>query len=401
MTAFDHYAENQLAKVVRDIEPEGAYKTLAKAQRLEREGRSIIHLEIGEPDFQTPALVKQCGIKAIQADKTRYTPSAGITPLRESIARTASERLHQNLSAEQVVVGPGAKPLLFLPTLAIAQEGDEVIYPDPGFPTYEAMIRVAGATPVPIALDRDNGFNLPLEKLKQLITPRTRMIVINSPSNPTGGVLPQGQLEEIAKLAIENDCWVLSDEIYGQMVFDQRPHQSILSIESMKERTILVDGFSKSHAMTGWRLGYGIMPEYLARKVTLLMVHSIGCTAEFTQLAGLSALEACQQQTQAMCDAYQQRRDLVVARINQITGLQCRVPEGAFYAFPRITLEGRTSEQIADALLSEMGVALLPGTAFGSNGEGYLRICFANSLSNLNEAMDRMETWFQRQPCAV
>ncbi|MCH1496920.1 MAG: pyridoxal phosphate-dependent aminotransferase [Rubripirellula sp.] len=382
---------------VNDLQPEGAYRTLAAAQQLESQGRSIIHLEIGEPDFATPAIIAQHGIESIQRGKTHYTPAAGIPQLRQRIAEQNAARLGIELNANNVVVGPGAKPLLFLPTLALISAGDEVIYPDPGFPSYGAMIRVAGGTPIPYPIDLRQNLASPIDSIQQRITPRSRLIVINSPSNPTGLILEPKQLEAIASIAIEHDLWVISDEIYRNLTYPPCQHHSILSLPGMKERTILVDGFSKSHAMTGWRLGYGIMPSALAEKVGLLMVHSVGCTAEFTQHAGLAALECCDEQSLAMRDIYQSRRDLIVQRLNQIDGVDCETPSGAFYVFPNVSSLGRSSQLIADALLHEAGVAVLPGTAFGAAGEGYLRLCYANSDENLHEAMDRMATWFGQQ----
>ncbi len=389
---------HRFARAVTDLEPEGAYRTLAAAQQLESQGRQIIHLEIGEPDFQTPSMIAERGIESIRQGKTRYTPAAGLAELRQTIAEQTGTRLGLKITADQVVIGPGAKPLLFLPTLALISSGDEVIYPDPGFPSYEAMIRVSGGTPVPCRMDSNQNFSSHLETIEQRITPRTRMIVINSPCNPTGTVLNLKQLEAIASIAIEHDLWVISDEIYRNLTYPPVQHHSMLCIPEMQERTILVDGFSKSHAMTGWRLGYGIMPSGLAEKVGLLMVHSVGCTAEFTQHAGLAALHCCEEQSIAMRDIYQSRRDLIVQRLNQIDGIHCETPSGAFYVFPDVSFLGRSSQSIADALLHDVGVAVLPGTAFGAAGEGYLRLCYANHHDNLHQAMDRIEAWFQQQP---
>ncbi|MGC6442438.1 MAG: pyridoxal phosphate-dependent aminotransferase [Rubripirellula sp.] len=388
---------HRFSGAVNDLQPEGAYRTLAAAQQLESQGRSIIHLEIGEPDFPTPAIIAQHGIESIQRGKTRYTPAAGIPQLRQTIAEQTATRLGIEINANNVVVGPGAKPLLFLPTLALISAGDEVIYPDPGFPTYEAMIRVAGGTPIPYPIDLHQNLASPIDSIRQRITPRSRLIVINSPSNPTGLVLEPKQLEAIASIAIEHDLWVISDEIYRNLTYPPCQHHSILRLPGMQERTIHVDGFSKSHAMTGWRLGYGIMPSALAEKVGLLMVHSVGCTAEFTQHAGLVASECCGEQSLAMRDIYQSRRDLIVQRLNQIDGVHCETPSGAFYVFPNVSSFGRSSQSIADDLLHDAGVAVLPGTAFGAAGEGYLRLCYANSDENLHEAMDRIATWFKQQ----
>jgi len=379
-----------IAAAIDSIEPEGAYIVLARAQELERAGREIIHLEIGEPDFQTEQRVCEAGIEAIRAGRTRYNPTAGVQPLREAIAADVSARCGRSVRPQQVVVGPGAKPILFLPTLAVVEPGDEVVYPDPGFPTYEAMIQVAGGKPVPIPLTEQSGFSFDLDALREKVSDRTRMIVINSPSNPTGGVIPMSDLEQIAELAQRFNCWVMSDEIYSRMCFDGATAPSIASISGMDERTIIVDGFSKTYAMTGWRLGYGVMPERLAEKVSLLGVHAVGCTAHFTQFAGLEALTGPQDRVAEVMAEYQRRRDVLVDGLNSIQGITCQKPAGTFYAFPNVTALGEPCESIAERLLNEAGVALLPGTAFGSSGEGYLRLCFANSVENLKLAIDRI-----------
>ena len=383
-----------LASTVDGLEPEGAYRVLARAQALERTGMDVIHLEIGEPDFQTRRGICEAGIDAIQNGHTRYSPTAGIMPLREAIAEDVGSRRGVSVGAESVVVGPGAKPHLFFPTLAVVEAGDEVIYPDPGFPTYEAMIRIAGGTPVPIPLSPANGFSLDLEALHHRVSDRTRMIVINSPGNPTGGVIPMSDLQEVARIAKTRDCWVLSDEIYSRMCYDGQTAPSILSLDGMPERTILVDGFSKTYAMTGWRLGFGVMPQPLAEKVALLLVHAVGCTAHFTQFAGIEALRGSQAEVDEMMDAYRHRRDVLVAGLNSIPGIECQVPSGAFYVFPDVSAFGRPSSEIAESLLEEAGVALLPGTAFGKQGEGFLRLCYANSLQNIEQAIERMRDWF-------
>ena len=397
MTKTNETPMPPLASTVDGLEPEGAYRVLARAQALERTGRDIIHLEIGEPDFRTSDEICQAGVDAIQRGQTRYNPTSGIMPLREAIADEVGRGRGIKVRAEQVVVGPGAKPHLFFPTLAVVGQGDEVLYPDPGFPTYEAMIRIAGGLPVPIPLDPSRGFSLDLETLRQRVTDRTRLIVLNSPGNPTGGVIPMKDLMEVARIAREQDCWVLSDEIYSRMCYDGNTAPSILSLDGMQERTILVDGFSKTYAMTGWRLGFGVMPEPLAEKVALLLVHAVGCTAHFTQFAGLEALRGSQEEVDMMMAEYQRRRDVLVAGLNSIPGVHCQSPSGAFYVFPDISSFGRRSAEIAEALLDEAGVALLPGTAFGKQGEGFLRLCYANSEENIERAVERMRTWFDSQ----
>jgi len=374
---------------VRELTPEGAYHVLAKAQAFEAAGRRIIHLEIGQPDAPTFEHIARAGVRAIEAGETRYTAAAGLPALRAAIAEDAGRRRGISVQPSQVVVGPGAKPALFFPTLALIRPGDEVIFPDPGFPTYEAMVRVAGGVPAPVPLREDHDFSYDLEIFDQKLNRRTRMIVLNSPSNPTGGVMPLPALEHIAKAAVERDLWVLSDEIYARLVYDA-PAPSIASLPGMQERTILCDGFSKIYAMTGWRLGFGIMPEALAERVELLLTHSVGSTANFTQLAGLQAIRGPQGPAEEVVARYRERRDALVAGLNAIPRARCRLPQGAFYAFPNVSAFGRSAEWLADYLLEEAGVAVLPGTAFGLNGEGHLRLCYANSLENLQEASARM-----------
>lgn len=383
-----------LASTVDGLEPEGAYRVLARAQELERQGQDVIHLEIGEPDFPTDERICRAGIEAIRNGQTRYNPTAGIAPLREAIAEEVGRQRGISVSVERVVVAPGAKPHLFFPTLAVVGRGDEVIYPDPGFPTYEAMIRIAGGVPVPIPLSPVNGFSFDLGALRERVSHRTRMIVVNSPGNPTGGVIPMSDLQEVARIAQAHDCWVMSDEIYGRMCFEERSAPSILSLDGMQDRVILVDGFSKTHAMTGWRLGFAVMPPSLAEKVSLLLVHSVGCTANFTQYAGIEAIRGSQDHVDAMMNAYRIRRDLLVNGLNSIPGIVCQLPAGAFYAFPDVSSFGIPSRIIAESLLEEAGVALLPGTAFGAQGEGFLRLCYANSTARLQQAVDRMRAWF-------
>jgi aspartate aminotransferase len=378
------------AERVNHLAPEGAYHMLARAQALEAEGREVVHLEIGQPDVPTFGNVAQAGIRAIQEGHTRYNPPAGVVALREAIAGDAGQRRGIEVRPSQVVVGPGAKPALFFPTLALVRPGDEVIYPDPGFPTYQAMIGVAGGVPVPVPLREETDFSFDLAVFDRLVSDRTRMIILNSPSNPTGGVLPAPVLEHIADAAQRHDAWVLSDEIYGRMAFDGVPVPTIATLPGMRERTVICDGFSKTYAMTGWRLGFGIMPEPLAERVALLLTHSIGCTATFTQYAGLEALTGPQEQVEAVMAEYQRRRDVLVAGLNAIPGVTCRLPQGAFYAFPNVAAFGRSSDWMANYLLEEAGVAVLPGTAFGAGGEGYLRLCFANSTENIRIALERI-----------
>ena len=368
---------------------EGAFRMLARAQALEAAGRHIIHLEVGQPDVAAPDHVTRAGLGAIEAGHTRYGPPAGLPALRQAIATAAGRQRGIEVKASQVVIGPGAKPALFFPTLALVRPGDEVIYPDPGFPTYAAMIGVAQGVPVPVPLDEDNDFAFNLDRFDRALSDRTRAIILNSPSNPTGGVLSREVLEHIAEATRQRDLWVIADEIYARLTFDA-PAISIAALPGMADRTVICDGFSKTYALTGWRLGFGIMPEALAERVELLLTHSIGCTATFTQYAGLAAINGPQEKVDAMVAEYKRRRDRFVAALNTIPGLSCRLPQGAFYAFPNVTAYGRTSQWLADYLLEEAGVAVLPGTDFGLGGEGYLRLSFANSMEDLETALDRM-----------
>ena len=376
------------------LQPEGAYQVLAKAQALEAEGRDVIHLEIGQPDFPTFENISSAGIQAIRDGHTRYTSPSGMPALREAIARDAGERRGIEFKPEEVVVSPGAKPNLFFPTLGLVEPGDEVIYPNPGFPTYEAMIGIAGGKGVPVPLVEEKQFSFDLNVFDQLISDRTKMIILNSPGNPTGGIIPEKDLEHIAAAAQEHDCWVLSDEIYTRLVYDGLEARSIVTLPGMKDRTIIMDGFSKTYAMTGWRLGYGIMPSSLAEQVGLLLTHSVGSTAQFTQFAGLEALSGDQNQVEKVREIYQKRRDLVVAGLNKLPGITCQKPQGAFYVFPNISGLEKTSQEAADWILEEAGVALLPGSAFGNYGEGYLRLSYANSVENIQQALERMEEAF-------
>jgi aspartate/methionine/tyrosine aminotransferase len=387
--------ESGFAHRTDDLKSEGAYQVLARAQELEAQGKDIIHLEIGEPDFPTPPNVSMAGVRAIVNGETRYNPPPGLVKLREEIAESAGRQRGMQISPSQVVVSPGAKPNLFFPTLALVNPGDEVIYPNPGFPTYEAMISVAGGVAQAVPLLEENSFSFDLRAFDKLVSKKTKLIVINSPSNPTGGVIPMVDLEHIADTAIRNNCWVLSDEIYTRLVFDDLQVPSIYTLPGMAERTIIMDGFSKTYAMTGWRLGYGIMPEELARRVGLLLNHSIGCTAHFTQIAGIEALTGPQDNVAWMVQNYQRRRDLIINGLNSLPGIHCQKPQGAFYAFPNIRDTGKTSNELANLFL-DGGVAVLPGSAFGKYGEGYLRLVFANSYENIQRALERMGEVFKR-----
>jgi aspartate aminotransferase len=379
----------KLATRMNRLGTETAFEVLVRARALEAQGREIIHLEIGEPDFDTPANIVEAGIKALREGQTRYTPSAGIPQLREAIAEEISMTRGIKVNANQVVVTPGAKPIMFFTILALCEEGDEVIYPNPGFPIYESMINFVGATPVPIPLLMEKDFRFDIEQFRSLVSPKTKMIILNSPHNPTGGVLTREDLEAIAEAAIENDTMVLSDEIYNRILYEGE-FASIASIPGMQERTIILDGFSKTYAMTGWRLGYGVMPEWLATQVAALMVNSNSCTAAFTQWAGVEALKGPQEEPKRMVEAFRQRRDIIVDGLNQIPGFRCLKPKGTFYVFPNIEGTGKGSRELADFLLNEAGVACLSGTAFGKYGEGFVRFSCANSVENIKKALSRI-----------
>jgi aspartate/methionine/tyrosine aminotransferase len=373
---------------------ESAFEVLARAKALERAGRHIVHLEIGEPDFDTPAHIKEAAKQALDAGATHYGPSAGLPELREAIAKHVGETRGVPAAPEEVVVTPGAKPIMFFTIMALAGEGDEVIYPSPGFPIYESVINFVGAVPVPIPLREETGFGLDLELFERKVSPRTRLIIVNSPENPTGGVLDRGQLERIARIAAERRIPVLADEIYRQFLYEGE-FVSILGFPGMRELTILLDGFSKSYAMTGWRLGYGVMPQPLAEHVTRLMVNSASCTASFVQLAGIAALQGDQTPVARMVAEFRRRRDLLVDGLNRLPGVRCARPRGAFYVFPNVAATGRPSGEVAERILTEAGVATLSGTAFGAHGEGYLRLSYANSEANLALALERMRPVFE------
>jgi aspartate aminotransferase len=385
-------AELRLAKRMARLGTETAFEVLAKARTLEAQGKDIVHLEIGEPDFDTPANVVEAGVEALRKGWTHYSPPTGLPPLREAIAEEVSRTRRVKCSADEVVVVPGGKPTIFFTFMALVEEGDEVIYPNPGFPIYESMINFLGAKGVPLHLREDKDFRLDPNELADLITDRTRLVVLNSPHNPTGGVLEPQDVRDIAAAIGDRDITVLSDEIYSRLIFEGE-HFSIMSLSGWKDRTIMLDGFSKTYAMTGWRLGYGVMRRELAREFSRLMTNANSCTASFTQIAGIEALRGDQSSVEHMCGEFKRRRDHFVERINKVPGFSCRVPKGAFYTFPSIRATGWTSRKMADALLEQAGVACLAGTAFGAYGEGYLRFSIANSLENLEKALDRIETW--------
>ncbi len=387
----------RLAQRMSRLGTETAFEVLARAKALEAQGREIIHLEIGEPDFDTPAHIKAAAVRALEEGYTHYTPAAGIPALRETIADYIRRTRGIPVGRENIVVVPGGKPIMFFTILALVEEGDEVIYPNPGFPIYESMIHFVGGHPVPLRLRMENEFRVDVEELAQLITPRTRMLILNSPANPTGGVLTREDLAAIAELCLKHDLVVLSDEIYSRILYEGE-HLSIASFPGMRERTIILDGFSKTYAMTGWRLGYGVMPEPLAEAVTRLMINSNSCTAAFTQMAGIAALTGPQDDVDRMVAAFRERREVMVEGLNRIPGFRCLKPRGAFYAFPNIEGTGMSSRELASYLLEEAGVAVLSGTAFGEYGEGFLRLSFANSVENIRKALERVEKAVRRLP---
>ena len=368
---------------------ESAFEVLAKAKALERAGREIIHLEIGEPDFDTPAHIREAAKRALDGGATHYGPAAGLSELREAIAKHVGATRGVPVSPDEVVVTPGGKPIMFFTILALVDAGDEVIHPSPGFPIYESVVNFVGGVPVPIPLRESSGFGFDLDEFERRLSPRTKLIIVNSPQNPTGGVLDRRQLERIAGAAVERGITILTDEIYREFLYEGEP-VSMLGLPGVRERAVLLDGFSKTYAMTGWRLGYGVMPAPLAEHVTRLMVNSASCTASFVQLAGIAALEGDQTPVTQMVDAFRRRRDLVVDGLNTLPGVSCIRPRGAFYAFPNVSAIGRPAEEIAERLLNDAGVAVLPGTGFGAHGEGYLRLSYANSEVNLRAALERM-----------
>jgi aspartate/methionine/tyrosine aminotransferase len=374
---------------------ETAFEVLVKARALEAQGKSVVHLEIGEPDFETPPHVIAAAKQALDEGWTHYGPTQGYPDFRQVIADHVNATRGIKAGPEHVCVVPGGKPILFFPMMALLEEGDEVIYPNPGFPIYESMIRFLGATPVPMPLVEERGFSFDLNRFKDALTDRTKMVILNSPQNPTGGVIPAEDIRAIADLVRERDLVVLSDEIYSRIWYDEQP-VSIASLPGMQEKTIILDGFSKIYAMTGWRLGYGVMPAWLVDPVNKLMVNSNSCTASMIQRAGMAALTGPQDAPLAMVAEFKRRRDAFIAGLNTIRGFRCQVPQGAFYAFPNIEGTGRTSKQLADELLYEAGVACLNGGSFGEFGNGYIRFSYANSFENLMEAVDRMRRYLNQ-----
>ena len=384
--------ELRLAGRMSRLGTETAFEVLNRARALEKQGKEIIHLEIGEPDFDTPSNVVEAGVDALRKGWTHYGPSAGLPELRQTIADYVSRTRKVPVSSDEVVVVPGGKPIIFFTILALIESGDEVLYPNPGFPIYESMVNYSVGKGIPIPLREERDFSVDVRELASLITDHTRLIILNSPHNPTGGVLTRKDIFEIAEAIGDRNILVLSDEIYSRLIYDGE-HFSIMSVPGFKDRTILLDGFSKTYAMTGWRLGYGVMRADLASQIAKLVTNANSCTASFTQMAGIEALRGDQSSVDRMSSEFRRRRDAFVAGLNKIKGFSCRMPKGAFYTFPNITKTGWSSKKLADALLEQAGVAALAGTAFGAYGEGYLRFSVANSLENLNKALARIEGW--------
>lgn len=382
----------RLASRMALLGTETAFEALARAKALEAQGRDIVFLGIGEPDYDTPPHIVEAAKDALDAGHTHYVPSPGLPEAREAVAADVGRRLNCEIPASRVVITPGGKPIMFFAILALAQEGDEVVYPNPGFPIYESMIRFAGATPVPMRLREELGYNPDPDELASLVTPRTRLIIVNSPNNPCGSVMPAETLRRVAELAVEANAAVLSDEIYKDFHYDGA-HLSITSFPGLWERTILLDGLSKSYAMTGWRIGYGVLPEPLVEPVSRLITNSVSCTAAFGQVAAMTALRAPQDSVREMVAEFAKRRALLVDGLNRLPGVSCPMPGGAFYAFPNVAGTGMTSAEFERGALDEAGVSLLAGTSFGAYGEGYARISFANSQANIREALDRLARW--------
>ncbi len=369
---------------------ETAFEVFARAQALERQGRDIVHLELGEPDFQSPEAAVESAITALRAGMTKYTTSPGLLELRARIAEVEGPRRGLRFAPEQVVVTPGAKPIMFYIIMALAQEGDEVLYPDPGFPIYESMIRFAGATAVPYPLREKNDFCMDPDYVASRLSPRTRLVIISSPNNPTGGVEPHENLASLAAALRKHDAWILSDEIYSHFIFEGS-HHSIASFKGIPEKAIILDGFSKTYSMTGWRLGWGIMPPELVPHITRLIINSVSCTSGFSQKGGMGAISTLEKTVPTMLSDYRKRRETIVSGMNQIPGVRCAMPRGTFYAFPNVSAFGKKSREVANYLLEAAGVACLSGTAFGNEGEGYLRLSFATSIDRIRTAIDRMK----------
>jgi len=379
----------KFAERMKRLGTETAFEVLARARQLEAEGRDMVHLEIGEPDFDTPRYICDAAIQAINDGYTHYNPAAGYPEIRKIISEEISKTRGIKTTPEQVVITPGGKPVMFYAMFALVDAGDEVIYPNPGFPIYESLINFVNARAVPIPLREENDFRLDVKELKSLVTPKTKLMIINSPQNPTGGVLTHDDLKEIARIAVENDIWILADEIYSRIIYSDK-FESLTQFPGVQERTIILDGMSKTYAMTGWRLGYGVMNETLAAALTRLQTNCASCTSAFSQIAMGAAISGPQDDSDRMVAEFKKRRDVIVDGLNQIEGISCKKPLGAFYVFPNVKAFGKTSKELEELLLEEYGVAALAGTSFGKYGEGYLRFSYANSVENIKKAITRV-----------
>jgi len=385
----------RLAGCMSRLGNEGAFDVLVRARALEAQGKEVVHLEIGEPDFPTAPNIVAAAKNALDRGWTHYGPPAGFPELRQAVAEDVGRRRGISVDPSEVVITPGAKPIMFYTILALVEPGDEVLYPDPGFPIYSSMINFVGATPVAYSMAEERGFDIDVKEIVEKISDRTRLMILNSPNNPTGGMISRAEMETLIAALKDHDVMVLSDEIYSRLIYEGDP-VSPASFTELRDRVIILDGFSKTYAMTGWRLGYGVMRQNLARQIALLMTNSNSCTASFTQMAGVEALRGEQSSVDAMLEKFRERREVIVDGLNRIPGFHCRRPQGAFYAFPNIKGTGKTSTELADALLNEAGVACLSGTAFGRQGEGYLRFSFANSVENIRKALDRIDGWIRK-----
>jgi aspartate/methionine/tyrosine aminotransferase len=383
-------AADGLAARIGRLGTESAFEVLAHARALEATGREVIHLEIGEPDFDTPGHVVEAAVEALRAGQTHYVPAPGIPALREAVAEFLERRGRLTTSPDRVVVTPGAKPIMWYTILALCQEGDEVVYPDPGFPMYESIAAFAGATPVPIPMREANGFRMDPDELASIVTERTKLLILSSPHNPCGSALTQRDCEAVARIAMERDLVVLTDEVYWAIRYGGA-HASVLDVDGMGERTILLDGWSKTFAMTGWRLGFGVFPERLVEPITRLVINSVSCTSAFSQHAAIAALTGPWDHTERMVEEFHVRRDVIVEGLNAIPGVSCAEPQGAFYVFPSVKDLGVASKHVEEVVLQRAGVAVLSGTAFGRHGEGYLRLSYANSIDNIRRALAAIE----------
>lgn len=385
----------KLANRMSRLGTETAFEVLARAKKLEAEGRDIIHLQIGEPDFDTPPNIVAAGAQALNDGYTHYGPSPGMPDVRARIAKEIETTRHIDVSPENVVVTPGGKPIMFFTMLSLINEGDEVLYPNPGFPIYESMINYVGGVPVPMQLHESKDFSIDVEEIESKITSKTKLMILNSPNNPCGSIISKEDLEKLAELSLKHDIYVMSDEIYIRFLYEGK-HESITQFQGMVDRTIILDGFSKTYAMTGWRIGYGIMPEDLASQMAKLMANSVSCTSSATQIAAIEALDGSQDEPNKMVQEFKRRRDIIVNGLNNINGISCQMPKGAFYVFPNVKETGMTSRKFADNLLQKAGVACLAGEDFGKYGDGFVRFSFANSAENIQEALDRIDSFVQK-----